>query len=556
MKVDSGDFKKITSRAKQLDDNFESYRKKGAEIQQYVCPWRGRFLAGDNEREDLDVLFDDTSIHNTAVFDAVNIAAAGIKSGISPSSRPWFRIGGEDEKLAELGAPARWLSHVEKLIYSIFHRSNVYDGLHELYSEQIIFGSGDAVVVPDYETVLRMRPFSYGECRLGLDHRRVVNSFTRKFWMDAGQLVLEFGIDNVGDRVKEAYDKGNLESRFLCRSLIEPNDDRCSVKDALGRPFRAIYWLEGNSTENILAVRGFEVFPHIGNAWNAIGSQPYGIGPGHINLRNCKRLQVLEEDSLQQLAFHNKPPLYSDAANAETLINAGPWGITRGVDGGSGGTAPGVRPLYQVNPNTKDLEYKIERTEEAIRDGFFNNIFMMISNATSHTDTAFEVARLMEEKYSVLGPVIERSQAMLGQLINIAFAYAKDAGLVPPAPAELQGTELKVEYISILAQAQKIAGLQAIEETMAFIGRASQIWPEARHKFDALQAVDEVAQTNGVPPSCIRSDDDVDVLIQQEAQRMAQAQAAEAGMQAADGMNKIKDVEVGGRKAIDVLTGA
>ena len=554
MQIGADDFKNIKSRAKQLDDGFEGFRKKGADIQKFVCPWRGRFLSGDSEQEDRGELYDDSSIHNTAIFQALNTAAAGIKSGISPSSGKWFGISSEDEKLSELGAPAHWLSHVEKLFYTIFQRSNIYGSLHEIYTEEIAFGTGNGIGVPDYENVIRMRPFSFGECRVGHDHRRVVNAFTRRFYMNAGQLVSQFGKENVGNRVREAYAAGRLETKFLCRLLVEPNDDRANIKDALGRDYRAIYWIEGAEANEILGVRGFGEFPLISGAWESVGGQVYGIGPGHMNLRNAKRLQKLEEDSLQQLALHTKPPLYSDAANTDTLINAGPWGVTRGNDGAAT-TKSGIRPLYEVRPNTQELEYKIERTEKAIRDGFYNNVFLMISNSVDAQKTATEVARMMEEKYSVLGPVIERSQAMLGQLIKLTFAYAQDAGLIPEAPPELQGSELKIEYVSILARAQKIAGLQAISETMAFVGQASELWPEARHKFDALQAIDEVAQVNGSPPSVIRSDDEVDALMEAERQQQAAAQAAQAGMMAVEGASKLKGVEVGGRSAVDVLAG-
>lgn len=555
MKIDHKAFEQIQKRSARLDSEFEGFRKKGVEIQQYVCPWRGRFLAGESENEDRGELFNDQSIHNTMIFGAVQTASAGIKSGISPSSRPWFRVGSEDSRMSELGAPARWLAHVQRLMYAIFQRSNVYDSLQELYTEDLIFGTCAAAVLPDYESVMRMRSFTFGEYRLAQDHRKVFNALSRKFYSTVDQIVGEFGEENVSDAVKKAYQDGNLEQKFMLRGLIEPNDDRINVKDALGRDWRSLYWEQGATSDQILSVRGFEQFPIIGSAWETVGGQVYGIGPGHLNLRNGKRLQRLEEDSLQQLALQNKPPLVSDSANKDVLVNTGPWGITRGNDA-PGSTRQGIRPLYEVRPNTQELEYKIERVEKAIKDGFFNNIFLMISNSSEDIKTAYQVARMMEEKYSVLGPVIERSQKMLGQLIQLTFAYALDAGLIPEAPPELQGTELKIEYISILAQAQKIAGLQSINETMAFVSTASQIWPEARFKFDALQAVDEVAEVNGTPPSVIRSDDAVAEMMDQENKRIAAQQAGQAALSATEGARNLKDVQLNGRTAVDVLAGS
>lgn len=555
MKISDEAFKKVKLRAAQLDNDFEGFRTKGREIQQYLCPWRGRFLAGENEREARGELYNDESIHNTLIFQAIDTAAAGIKSGLSPSSRPWFRIGAEDARMNELGAPARWLAHVQRVLYAIMQRNNTYNALQELYAELVVFATCSAAVLPDNLTVSRMKTFSFGEYRLANDYRDVTDTFARRFYKTAGQLVAEFGEENVSDAVMQAFRDGHLNRMVLCQCLIEPNDDRYDLKDTLGREVRSIYWEVGCNENQVLGIRGFEQFPIIGTPWDAVGSAVYGIGPGHKNLRNGKRLQKLEEDSLQNLALSIAPPMVTDSANKDVIVDASPWGITRSNENPAS-TRAGIRMLYEQKALTRDLEFKIERNEQAIRDGFYNNIFLMMSNQAESIKTAYQAARMMEEKYSVLGPVLERAQQMLGQLIQLNFAYALDYGLIPDAPLELQGSELKIEYISILAQAQKIAGLQSINDTMAFVSTAAQIWPEARHKFDALQAIDEVAQVNGAPPSVIRSDDEVAKRMEQEARAKQAAAAGQSMLTATEGTRNLKDVQINGRSAVDVLTGA
>lgn len=553
MKVSVEDFGKMKARTKQLDDEFEPFRKKAVEIQAHVSPWRGRLLSGDSDDEDRGALYNDKSIHNTAVLEAVDIAAAGIKSGISPASRPWFKIGDHDPDISERAGPAAWFNGVERVLNQIFHRSNTYDSLHELYAEKVTWGDGNSMVLPSLKTVSRMRPFTYGEIRVGVDEEGDVNAFTRIFKMNVGQIVAQFGVDMLPPKLLAEYKRGNLEGRHKVRLLVEPNDDRLKVKDALGRPVRSMYWLEGGNEDEILGVTGFDLFPLINGSWHKVAGQRYGIGLGHRNLRNCKRFQKLEERSLLQLDQNSMPSFRKSAANAQELIDAGPWGVT--VDNDLSGT-PGITPLFDAKMNTKDLEYKIERAERAIRDGFYNNIFMMIANSTSETDTAFEVARLMEEKYSVLGPVIERSQHMLGQLIQLNFHYAYEAGLIPEPPQELQGRELKIEYISILAQAQKMAGLKGLTDTAMFASDlAARGWPQALHKIDPLQAVDEFARINSVTPAIVRSDEQVDDMMAAEQEALARKQAMEENVAMAGAAKDISDVELGGRSAMDVLTG-
>jgi hypothetical protein len=545
--------KAITGRAAKLDNDFSWFRTKGQDIQKYVVPWRGRALGGQSKSDDNGESYDDTSIHNTIVQQCLQVASAGIKSGISPSSRPWFRVGVRERKIVEGGPAALWLARVEQILYTIFQRANVYDALQEIFTELLAFGTGAAAVVPDKETIIRVRPFTYGEYRLGLDHRHKVGLMTRKYYMTVGQLVSEFTQEHCSQRVKDLYKDGNLEEKILIRNLIEKSDDRYDLKEALGRAYRSIYWEDGVEGNLVLAIRGFDLFPILSSTWETVGGQVYGIGPGHTNLRNAKRLQKLEEDSLQQLALQNKPPLLSSVANQNNAIDTSPWGVT--YDNSPPGN-PGIGPLYQVNPNTQEIEFKIERTEKALRDGFFNNIFMMITNSQDNIKTAYQTARMMEEKYSVLGPVIERSQHMLGDLIAIAYDYAQQAGEIPEPPEELQGEDLKIEYISVLAQAQKISGLQSINDTMAFVASIAQVWPEARHKVDAMQAVDEIASVNGTPPSVIRSDDDASAMVAAEQQAAQRAQQAEQAMMATEGARNLKDVRVGGKPAIDSMAQA
>lgn len=555
MKINAETFKTLKRRVSELDTEFEPFRTKGAQIQQFVCPWRGRFLTGESENEDRGELFNDESIHNTVTFEAIDVMAAGIKNGISPSSRPWFRVGAEDSRLAELGASAVWLSQVERLFYQIFHRSNIYRHLQGYYAELGVFSTGACVVLPDYRNVIRAKTMSFGEYRLGMDYREELNTFSRRFYKTVGQLVEEFGNENVTDETLVKYTDGHLDQKILCQCLIEPNDDRVDVKDALSRNVRSIYWEVGANEDSILGVRGFDEFPVIGGVWDSVGGMVYGIGPGHKNLRNCMRLQKLEADSLQNLALSIAPPLVTDSANKDVMVDGSPWGITRSNESPQH-TRAGIRQLYEQKALTRDLEYKIERNEKAIRDGFYNQIFLMISNSAENIKTAYQAARMLEEKYSILGPVFEQSQQTLSQLFQLTFAYALDAGLIPEAPPELQGSDLKIEYTSILAQAQKIAGLQAINDTFGYVSTVSRIYPEARHKFDALQSIDEVAQVNGAPPSIIRSDDEVAARIAEERKAQQATAAGEAMLAATQGAKNLNGVQMGGRDAIDVLTGA
>jgi hypothetical protein len=117
-----------------------------------------------------------------------------------------------------------------------------------------------------------------------------------------------------------------------------------------------------------------------------------------------------------------------------------------------------------------------------------------------------------EEKMLMLGPIVERQHTEFADVIIEqsldALMDEPDFPMLPPEVMEQIG-EYKIEYVSVLAQAQKMAGIQAIQRTAEFAGNLAQGFPTVLDKVDADQMLDEFHEGVGGPVSIIRSDDDV-----------------------------------------------
>ena len=100
-------------------------------------------------------------------------------------------------------------------------------------------------------------------------------------------------------------------------------------------------------------------------------------------------------------------------------------------------------------------------------------------------------------------------------------------GLVREPPEELQGQDVKVEYISVMAQAQKLIAIGGLERTLQFASQIVAINPDAIHKIDCDQMIDEYSTSVGVAAKVIRTDEDAAAIRQQ----LAQAQQAQAKAQ-------------------------
>ena len=150
--------------------------------------------------------------------------------------------------------------------------------------------------------------------------------------------------------------------------------------------------------------------------------------------------------------------------------------------------------------------------------------------------TATEVSERHEEKMLMLGPVLERLNAeLLDPLISMTFQRLVRANLLPEIPQELEGVDLNVEFVSILAQAQRAITTNAIDRFTQNLGVLVQIKPELADKFDADYWADCYADALGIDPQLVVPSDKVALIRQQR----AEAQQQQAQMEQAQQMSQI-----------------
>ena len=139
----------------------------------------------------------------------------------------------------------------------------------------------------------------------------------------------------------------------------------------------------------------------------------------------------------------------------------------------------------------------------------------------------FEIAERKEEKLLALGPVLENIyNGQLAPVIDRTYAILERRGELPPPPPELQDQELQIEYISMLAQAQKAVSTGSIERVASFVGNLAAVRPDVLDKLDVDEAVDQYADMLGAPPSIIVPDDKVQAARDARAQKQKLAENA------------------------------
>jgi hypothetical protein len=203
-----------------------------------------------------------------------------------------------------------------------------------------------------------------------------------------------------------------------------------------------------------------------------------------------------------------------------------------------------------VKPDLGAFVLDIQEVQSRIDRAFYVPLFLMISygQQRGQPPTAREIEERHEEKMLVLGPVLESFiDELLDPLVDRVFAMMDRAGLIPPAPPDLEGVSLQTEYTSMLAQAQKMQGVGLLDRFMLSAGPLAQAFPDVAVCIDGKRVLQEYRDALGVHPDIIRSPEDVAAIQQAQAQAQQQqvmtdqfattAQAAKAASEAtlADG---------------------
>jgi len=517
------------------------------DLKKYILPSRGSFDDQPNQGKAIDhkVMLDGMPGR------AARILAAGMTSGLTSPSRPWFKLGLADADMLEIEAVKIWLDTVQERMMGVYSKSNIYGVLHSTYQELGTFGTASTAIVEDVVDVIRGQNFTIGEYWLGTGPDGRVNTFGRQFYYTIAQLVEEFGLENCSVSTQNAFKGKSLDQWVKVCHLIQPNSDRDTSKiDKENMNFESLYWEEGSQEEAFLRKGGFRGFPILCPRWDVVSADVYGRGPGWEVLGDAKMLQKMQRNKLIALDKLTNPPVQikGDTMGDANLL---PGGITRFA---SGGADAGVSATYQVNPNIAELEATIQQTKRDISEGYYSDLFLMISQLDQPNTTAREIVERHEEKLLMLGPVLERLESeLLDPLIDRTFSIMLAKGLIPMPPEELQGMEMKVEYISMLAQAQKMVGTASIAQTVTFAQNIAAVIPEAADMINVDETIQEYADMMGVPPKIIRSKEDVAVIRQSRADQVAAQQKAITMQNMVAGAKTLSDTKLGQNSALDQI---
>lgn len=507
-----------------------------------------------------------TSIADPTATLALRVCAAGLMSGLASPSRPWFKIVPALKKI-QLDAKAQdWMDETQERLYTVMAGSNFYSAFAQECEDLVAFGTAPSIIYEDEADLIRIYNPAVGEYYLASDATGRVNGLYRLFVMTMAQIVDFFGLEHCPKVVQDAWkEKGaRLETEQLVAHAIEPNFGfgASNVGKIPGNfAWREVYWLWGQDGQGPLAKRGFVDQAFTAPRWSTQSNDAYGRGPGMDVLPDVMQLQVMTRRKAEAIEKQVRPPLVADMSLKNMPSSTLPGHVTY-VQALTAGT--GMRPIYEVQPDIRGMVEDITAIQNRIKVGFFNDLFLMLEQAPTAKMTAYEVAQKMQEKLQVVGPVIEGLLAeSLKPKLKRIFNIMRRKGMIDPPPDSLKGVPLDIDFVSMLAMAQKASATGGLERLAGIIGNMAAIFPEAKDNLDPDAFIREYNDLLGNPEKILRGPEEVQQVRQQQAAAAQQqhnmaaiSQAAEAAGKAAPAAQVLANVQTGaGQNALGQMLG-
>lgn len=534
-------------REKSLRERWDNVMPSMAEAARWIDPARGRHLGlGENADRQKQLMLPD-STHRKAY----RILKSGLMGGLSSPSRPWFKL-----KLKGYEKPSHdqqvWLDEVQRRLYLILAGSNAYNALSQCYGDLGLFGCYAGVMHGSFEDVIHIQSFPVGAYVFGEDENGQIDTLHWTLKMTVRQVVERFGLDKVSDTVQRMWERNQMNDRVEIRAAIEPRLYRDPIKDGLATNMPvAVYYREAKQQDKLLHVGGLEYAGILAPRWETVVDDPWPISsPGRDALGDIKQLQAQQRDRDISVQMTYKPPLMGPAAGTQFSYLPGAYNAITMADLQKGGP----RPVFQTQPNIQHLDMGIAQTQGRVNEAFFADLFRMASEygTVGMKDvTATAIAEMKEEKLITLGPVLESlDRGLLSPLIQGGFHYMQEADLVPPAPDDVVGAQVSVEFISLLAQAQRAIGVAAIERTVGFAGTLAQVQQGVIDNLDGDALLRDFADQVGFPASGFRSPEAVEAQREAAAQQAQQQQMMEMAQPMAQAANLISEANARGQEAL------
>lgn len=534
--METDDIKFHIKRKSKLKSDRGNWETHWQDLATYVSPNSATFnierAKGDKRTT---VVYDSTGIH------ANEMLAAGLHGMLTNPASEWFslRLKQDDKRISGNAMVKSWLDDTTKAIIDELSAPEVAfpSHIHEYYMTLCSIGTAVMFIgEPTKREGINFRSIHINEILISEDADGIVDTVYRETKMTLRQIIQKWGEKKLSPRMVKANEKKEFDTEFDILHCVYPRSEIAKGKKRRDmKPVASVYLDE--KEEFVLDEGGFDEMPYMVSRWSKSTGETFGRSPAMTALPDIKMLQEMMKTTIKAAQKIVDPPLL--------VPDDGVIGPVRTIPGGlnyyRASSGARIEPLLTGGNIPIGFEM-MEDVRNRIRTTFYLDQLQFQGGPQM---TATEVIERTERTLRLLGPTLGRLQSeFLGPMIERIFGVLTRANKLPIPPEIIQGMEVKIEYVSPLARAQRQSETQGIMRTLELAGPIAGMDPAAAQVIKGADTVRHIAELNGVPPKLLKSDEELIAEQRARAQMMQGQQMMQIMQQGADIAKTAKEAGV------------
>ena len=492
--------------------NFESYWQTLHDYFYIESQDVNKTYSAGNEL-DPSQLWDSTTLESADVF------ASGFMNYLTPPTSKWSRLRHRSPELSANKNVGDFFENVMDEVNFALNRSNFYDQMFPSYKSSGVYGTSVLFEEEDPDDDIRFYNIPLKQVCVVEDARGRASKYFIEFEYTANQAAGKWGQENLSTEMKEEIKNGQGDStkhKFLLY-IGTRHAREIQKQDKKNLPIEAT-WLDVKG-RMIVEESGYNEFPAFCHRFDKRPFIPWGFSPAMKALPFARILNAMAKTNLRTMMKHTEHPIAVPHNAFLAPFNMNPRAINvykkdamqDGKDifafGNYGDPSVGLQSVEYYSGKVKTLMY--------------TDVFLAFSNITKDMNNP-EIMERINEKMTMLGPAVGRYlDEVISPIVHRTIGVLYRRGKLPDAPQELlDDPGYEIDFVGVLAQAQRRAELNTLVTGLTMIGNMAQYAPEVLDKINPDRVADEVWSITGAPVKVLRDDDEIQQI------RDGRAQAA------------------------------
>ena len=489
-------------RKKEMEDVFNVIKPDLQELADYFLPRSAQFIARNTRKPYVK----SKKIIDSTPLIALRNFSSGMMSGATSPTNRWFKTVFTNADLANDYYLKNWCSNQEELTRKILYSSNFYQCLPEIYKQLGVFGFCAVGMEPDYDNVVNFKVLPLGSYYYARNSKGKIDTFCRVYMETAKNIVEKYG-DSCPLEIVEVAKENPLKQYELIH-FVEKNK-YYRIKHLSSKYAKYVSAVILSSKNEFLSLKGFSKFPYVVfESSNPSDSDYPNDCPGVNALADVKQLMMMVKEYAKAVKKIVCPTYKGPASLKNKKLADVPGAYIEEDENGRG-----ISPVYEVNPRVLELKQEKDELKQTIKEHFYNDLFAMILNTAERGRTATEVNELKEEKMVLLSPLLEQIHCALREILTWIYDEQIRVGIIEPLKKQYQNCRFQIEFISSLAQAQKVSNISSMERFTTFVSNiANAIDPVLKSKLNGEKIIEDYATFANISPTQIVPSDEIEKI--------------------------------------------